>query len=37
VKVLLLDEAWAQFEAEDAWWRENRDSKDLSLMNSKKR
>ncbi|MGC4065037.1 MAG: hypothetical protein QM784_10455 [Polyangiaceae bacterium] len=29
MKVLLLDEASAQFEAEDAWWRENRDSKEL--------
>ena len=31
MKVLLLDEATAQFEAEDAWWRENRDSKDLFI------
>jgi len=31
VKILLLDEARAQFEAQDAWWRENRDSKDLFI------
>jgi len=31
VKILLLDEARAQFEAEDAWWRENRDSEDLFI------
>lgn len=31
MKVLLLDEARAQFESEDAWWRENRDSKDLFI------
>jgi plasmid stabilization system protein ParE len=29
VKVLLLDEAGAQFEGEDAWWRENRDQTEL--------
>jgi plasmid stabilization system protein ParE len=29
VKVLLLDEASAQFEAEATWWRENRDHKEL--------
>ncbi|HEY5959448.1 MAG TPA: hypothetical protein VIV60_22975 [Polyangiaceae bacterium] len=29
MRVLLLDEASAQFEAEDAWWRENRDRKEL--------
>jgi plasmid stabilization system protein ParE len=27
-KVVLLDEARAQFEAEHAWWRENRDAKE---------
>ncbi len=29
MKLVLLDEARQQFEAEDAWWRENRDAKDL--------
>ena len=29
MKLVLLDEAQQQFEAEDAWWRENRDAKDL--------
>jgi hypothetical protein len=29
VKLVLLEEAQQQFEAEDAWWRENRDAKDL--------
>lgn len=31
MKLVLLEEAKQQFEAEDAWWRENRDSKDLFL------
>ncbi len=29
MKIVLLDEASAQFETEDSWWRENRDSKEL--------
>lgn len=29
VKILLLEEAQRRFEAEDAWWRANRDSKEL--------
>jgi plasmid stabilization system protein ParE len=29
VKVVLLDEAQRRFEAEDSWWRENCDAKDL--------
>lgn len=29
MKVVLLDEAQRRFEAEDAWWRENRDAKEL--------
>ncbi len=29
VKILLLEEAQRRFEAEDAWWRANRDAKDL--------
>jgi plasmid stabilization system protein ParE len=29
VRVVLLDEAQHQFEAEDTWWREHRDAKDL--------
>jgi hypothetical protein len=29
VKVVLLDEAQRRFEAEDAWWREHRDAKEL--------
>jgi hypothetical protein len=29
VKVVLLDEAKRQFEAEDTWWRENRAAPDL--------
>jgi hypothetical protein len=29
VKVRLLEEAQRHFEAEDAWWRANRDAKDL--------
>lgn len=29
VRVVLLDEAKRQFEAEDAWWRAHRDSKEL--------
>lgn len=30
MKVVLLDEAQRRFEAEDRWWRENRDAKDSS-------
>jgi plasmid stabilization system protein ParE len=29
VKVVLLDEAQRRFEAEDEWWREHRDAKEL--------
>lgn len=29
MKIILLDEAQRQFELEDAWWRENRDAKEL--------
>jgi hypothetical protein len=29
VKIILLDEAQQQFEAEDAWWRQHRDAKEL--------
>jgi hypothetical protein len=29
VKVVRLDEAQRRFEAEDRWWRENRDTKEL--------
>jgi plasmid stabilization system protein ParE len=29
VRVVLLDEARRQFEAEDDWWREHRDAKEL--------
>ena len=29
VKIVLLEEAQRLFEAEDTWWRNNRDSKDL--------
>jgi len=29
VRIVLLDEAQRRFEAEDAWWRASRDSKDL--------
>jgi len=31
VKLILLAEAQRRFEAEDAWWRENRDAKDLFI------
>ena len=31
MKVVLLDEAQRRFEAEDAWWRENRNAKELFL------
>lgn len=31
VKIVLLDEARAQFEAEAAWWEENRDAKALFI------
>jgi plasmid stabilization system protein ParE len=29
VKIVLLAEAQRRFEAEDEWWRENRDAKEL--------
>jgi hypothetical protein len=29
VKILILEEAQGQFEAKDAWWRQNRDQKNL--------
>ena len=29
MKIVLLEEAQRLFEAEDTWWRNNRDSKDL--------
>jgi hypothetical protein len=29
VKIVLLDEAQARFEAEDRWWREHRDAREL--------
>ena len=29
MKIVLLDEAQSRFEAEDRWWRENRDAKEL--------
>jgi plasmid stabilization system protein ParE len=29
VKIVLLDEAQRRFEAEDEWWREHRDAKEL--------
>ena len=29
MKIVLLDEAQHRFEAEDRWWQENRDAKDL--------
>jgi plasmid stabilization system protein ParE len=31
VKVVLLDEAQRRFEAEDEWWREHRDAKELFI------
>ncbi len=31
MKLVLLDEAQRQFENEDAWWRENRDSQELFI------
>lgn len=31
MKIVLLAEAQRRFEAEDKWWRENRDAKDLFL------
>lgn len=31
MKIVLLAEAQRRFEAEDEWWRENRDAKDLFL------
>lgn len=29
MKLVLLEEAQQRFEEEDAWWRDNRDAKDL--------
>ena len=29
MKIVLLDEAQERFEAEDRWWREHRDAKEL--------
>jgi hypothetical protein len=29
VKIVLLDEARQRFEAEDRWWRDHRDAKEL--------
>jgi len=29
VKIVLLDEAQERFQAEDGWWREHRDAKEL--------
>jgi hypothetical protein len=31
VRIILLEEARRQFEAEDAWWREHRDAHNLLL------
>ena len=31
MKIVLLDEAQSRFEAEDRWWREHRDAKELFL------
>jgi plasmid stabilization system protein ParE len=31
VKIVLVDEAQRRFEAEDRWWREHRDAKELLL------
>jgi len=31
VKIVLLAEAQRRFEAEDEWWRDNRDAKELFL------
>ena len=31
MKIVLLEEAQRRFEAEDAWWRENRDVKALFI------
>ncbi len=31
MNIVLLDEAQRQLEAEDAWWREHREAKDLLL------
>ena len=31
MKIILLDEAQERFEAEDRWWREHRDAKELFL------
>jgi hypothetical protein len=32
VKIVLLDEAQDRLEAEDRWWREHRDAKELSAQ-----
>lgn len=32
VKIVLLDEAQRRFQAEDRWWRDNRDAKELFLI-----
>ena len=32
MKIVLLDEAQERFEAEDGWWREHRDAKELFVM-----
>ncbi len=34
VKIVLLAEAQRRFEAEDEWWRENRDAKELLEVHS---
>lgn len=31
MKIVLLDEAQRRFEAEDEWWRENRDATELFI------
>lgn len=31
MKIVLLDEAQRRFEAEDRWWRDNREAKELFL------
>lgn len=31
MKIVLLDEAKLRFEAEDEWWRDNRDAKELFI------
>ena len=32
MKIVLLDEAQRRFEAEDRWWREHRDARELFVM-----